>query len=109
MVRRILTLAVLWSALSFAEPATAQGLWLGGIGFGGPGLYGGGFSPYGFGNVGFNGGGVAPVSFGYPAVVRPVYVARPVVYGGMTPVYRARPAVQAPLNRAYRRVWRRGW
>jgi hypothetical protein len=36
-------------------------------------------------------------------------VARPVVSTVVTPVYRARPAVQAPLNRASRRIWRRGW
>jgi hypothetical protein len=108
MVRRILALSFLCGSLAFAQPVNAQGLWLGGIGFGGPGFYGSGLSPYGFGNAGFY-GGFAPARFGYPAVVRPVYVARPVVYGGLAPVYRARPAVQAPLNRAYRRVWRRGW
>jgi len=74
----------------------------------GPGFYGAGFSPYGFGATGFY-GGFAPVGFGYPLVERPVVVARPVVSTVVTPVYRARPAVQAPLNRASRRIWRRGW
>lgn len=108
MMRRILALGLLCGSLAFTETAHAQGLWLGGIGFGSPGFYGSGFSPYGFGNAGFY-GGFAPARFGYPVAVRPVYVARPVISTGFAPVYRARPAVQAPLNRAYRRVWRRGW
>ena len=103
MVRRILALGLLCGSLAFAQSANAQGLWMSGIGFGSPGFYGSGF-----GNPGFY-GGYAPARYGYPVAVRPVYVARPVVYSGLTPVYRARPAVQAPLNRANRRVWRRGW
>ena len=54
-------------------------------------------------------GGYAPARFGYPVVVRPVYVARPIVYGSVAPAYVPRPAVRVPLNRVYRRVWRRGW
>ena len=105
MARRILALGLLCGSLAFAQSANAQGLWMSGIGFGSPGFSP---SPYDFGNPGFY-GGYAPARFGYPVAVRPVYVARPVVSSGITPVYRARPAVQAPLNRAYRRVWRRGW
>ena len=112
MVRRILALGLVCGSLAFAQPANAQGLYLGGIGFGSPGFYGSGFgtgfSPYGFGNAAYF-GGYAPARFGYPVAVRPVYVARPVVYGSVAPAYVPRPAVRVPLNRAYRRVWRRGW
>jgi hypothetical protein len=120
MMRRVLALGVLCGLLAVARPAQAQGVWFGGVGFGGPGFYGSGFSPYGFGNAGFY-GGFAPARFGYPVVVRPVYGVRaaygvrpvygvsPVVPASFAPVYRARPAVQAPLNRASRRIWRRGW
>jgi hypothetical protein len=117
MVRRILALGLLCGSLVCAQSASAQGLWFGGMGFGGPGLYGPGFygpgfgtgfSPYGFGNAAYF-GAYPPARYGYPAVARPVYVARPVVYGGIAPAYAPRPAVRAPLNRAYRRVWRRGW
>lgn len=113
MVRRILALGalsfgLLLGSLASPRPANAQGLWLGGVGLGGPGFYGSGFSPYGFGTTGFY-PGFAPVGFGYPVAVRRVVVASPVVPSVITPVYRARPAVQAPLNRASRRVWRRGW
>jgi hypothetical protein len=117
MVRRILALGFLCGSLVCAQSASAQGLWFGGMGFGGPGLYGPGFygpgfgtgfSPYGFGNAAYF-GAYPPARYGYPVVARPVYVARPVVYGGVAPAYAPRPAVRAPLNRAYRRVWRRGW
>lgn len=132
MMRRTLALALLGGSLMFVQPANAQGLWIGGpgfggIGYGGPGYRGVGFSSYGFGTVGPYGrgigsgyspygfgnaaffGGYAPATFAYPAAVRPVYVARPVIYGGVAPAYVPRPAVRAPLNRAYRRIWRRGW
>jgi hypothetical protein len=118
MVRRILALGVLCGSLACAQPASAQGLWFGGMGFGGPGFYGPaflgtgfgtGFSPYGFGNAAYF-GAYPPARYNYyPVAARPVYVARPVVYGGFTPAYAPRPAVRAPLNRAYRRAWRRGW
>ena len=103
MLRRMVILGLLCGALCCAQPASAQGLWLGYPGF----------FPYGFGYPSLS-GGFAPVGFGYPVVVRPVYVARPVIYGGvvssgLAPVYRPRPAVRVPLNRAYRRIWRRGW
>ena len=93
MVRRILFLVLVCGFLACAQSAHAQGVWLGGIGFGSPAFY----------------GGFAPVGFGSPVVARPVYVGGPVVSGGVARVYGARPAVQAPLNRASRRVWRRGW
>ena len=101
MLRRIVILGLLLGALSCAQPASAQGLWLGY-----PGIF-----QYGFGYPSLY-GGFAPVA--YPVVARPVYVARPVIYGGvvssgLAPVYRPRPAVRVPLNRAYRRIWRRGW
>jgi hypothetical protein len=117
MVRRIVALGLLCGSLACAQPASAQGLWFGGFGMGGPGFYGpglygpgfgSGFSPYGFGNAAFF-GAYPPARFGYPVVARPVYVARPVIYGGIAPAYVPRPVVRAPLNRAYRRVWRRGW
>lgn len=124
MTRRILALGLLslCGSLAVAQPADAQGMWLGGPGFGGfgfsplgfgnPGFYGvgvgSGFSPYGFGNAAYF-GGYAPATFGYPVAVRPVTVARPVVYGSVVAARAPRPAVRAPLNRAYRRVWRRGW
>ena len=122
MVRRIVALGLLCGCLGFALPAKAQGLWIGGIGFGGPGLYGAGISPFGFGPAGFYGsgfapygvgsavsfGGYAPATFAYPVAAAPVYVARPVSYG-VAPAYVPRPAVRAPLNRAYRRAWRNGW
>ena len=132
MKRRILALALLLGCVVVAQPAKAQGLWLGGpgfggIGFGSPGFNGLGFSPYGFGNFGLYGGGFgsgfspygfgnaayfggyAPTRVAYPVAVRPVYVARPVVYGGISRAYPPRPAVRVPLNRANRRAWRRGW
>lgn len=112
MVRRILALGLLCGSLMCAQSASAQGLWFGGMGFGGPGFYGPGFgtgfSPYGFGNAAYF-GAYPPARYGYPVVARPVYVARPVAYGGIAPAYAPRPAVRAPLNLAYRRVWRRGW
>lgn len=113
MMRRILALGLLGCSLMCAQPASAQGLWIGGpsfggIGFGSPGFGGFGYSPYGFGNAAFF-GGYAPAAFAYPVAVRPVYVARPVIYREVAPAYVPRPAVRAPLNRAYRRVWRRGW
>jgi hypothetical protein len=108
MRRLILALGLFCGSLALAQPASAQGLWIGGIGFGSPGLYGTGFSPYGFGNAA-SFGPFVPYGFGYPVAVRPVYVARPVIYGSVAPAYVPRPAVRAPLNRAYRRAWRRGW
>lgn len=117
MMRRIFAVGVLCGAFACVPTASAQGLWFGGMGFGGPGFYGPGlygtsfgtgYSPYGFGNAA-SFGAIPPARFGYPVAVRPVYVARPVVYAGVVPAYGARPAVRAPLNRAYRRVWRRGW
>jgi hypothetical protein len=108
IMRQFLALGLLCVSLAFTQPAHAQGLWLGGPGFGGFGFGGLGFSPYGFGNAAFF-GGYPPASFAYPVAVRPVYVARPIVYGSVAPGYVPRPAVRAPLNRAYRRVWRRGW
>ena len=114
-VRRLVALGLLGGALACAQPAHAQGMWFGGIGFGspgmygpgffGPGMYGPGFASYGFGYPGVS-GGFAPYRYGYPAAVRPVYAARPVVYGG-APVYVSRPVVRAPTYRAYRRSWRR--
>ena len=123
VVRRVVALAVLCGSLAFVQPANAQGMWVGGMGFGGPGFYGVGMSPFGFGGPGFYGSGFSPYGFGnaayfggYPVAtfadavaVRPVYVARPVIYGGIAPAYAPRPAVRLPLNRGYRRVWRRGW
>ena len=116
MVRRIVVLGVLCGALGCAQPASAQGLWFGGMGFGpgfyGPGFlgagFGSGFSPYGFGNAAYF-GAYPPARYTYPVVARPIYAARPVVYGGFAPAYVPRPAVRVPLNRAYRRAWRRGW
>lgn len=126
MARSIVACGLLCVALAFCPAASAQGVWFGGIGFGGPGLYGGGFGPYGVGNPGFYGGGFGPygfmpyraagpafvggyptATFAYPAPLAPVYVARPVV--GVAPAYVPRPAVRTPLSRAYRRAWRRGW
>jgi hypothetical protein len=107
-MRKLLALGLLCGSLAFAQPANAQGLWLGGPGFAGFGFGGYGFSPYGFGNAAYF-GGYPIASFAYPVAVRPVYVARPVVYGSIAPAYVPRPVVRAPLNRAYRRVWRRGW
>ncbi len=96
MLRRIAILGLLLGALCCAQPASAQGLWLGYPGF----------FPYGFGYPSLY-GGFAPVA--YPVIARPVYVARPVIDSEVVPVYRPRPAVRVPLNRAYRRIWRRGW
>jgi len=110
-MRKLLALGLLCGSLTFAPPANAQGLWVGGpgyVGFGGFGLGGFGWSPYGFGNAAYF-GGYTPAGFAYPMAARPVYVARPVIYGRIAPAYFPRPAVRAPLNRAYRRVWRRGW
>lgn len=113
VAQRLLVLGLLCGGCGLATTANAQGLWLGG--FGGPVFYSG-LAPYGFTNLAVA-NVVTPIGFGYPAVVRPVYVARPViapvvtpvVSTVVTPVYRPRPAVAVPLNRAYRRAWRRGW
>ena len=81
--------------------ASGQGLWVGGIGFGGPGVYGSGFGPYG----GWGGaGGIVPIRAAYPVVVsRPVVVAaKPVVVAPTPHAYRH-------ANRVVRRAWRRGW
>lgn len=117
MVRRIVALGLLCGSFACAQSASAQGLWIGGLGFSGVGVgpafgavpfgFGSGFHPYGFGNAAAFGGS-APATFAYPVTERPIYVARPVVHGGVPP-YPPRPAVRAPLNRAYRRAWRRGW
>lgn len=116
MSRCIVLLGLLCGTLAFSPSANAQGIWIGGFGFG-PGLYGSGFSPYGFGNAyAFGGPGLyrsySPVAFGYPAGWSRISAARPVVavapYVGR-PVVAARPAVALPLNRAYRRIYRRGW
>jgi hypothetical protein len=118
MIRRILVLGVLGCSLAVVQPARAQGVWFGGIGV--PGFYASGFASAGFS------GGLIPTRLGFPvvaAVVPPpvviappvvvvppvVSVARPIVYGGIGPVYVPRPAVRLPLDRAYRRAWRRGW
>jgi hypothetical protein len=131
-MRRTLALVVLCGSLALARPASAQGFWIGGPGFAGLGFgsvgFGGlgssgfgfppyGFSPYGFGNVPYFGGIYPAAMFAYPVAVRPIYVprpvsvARPIVYGSIAtaPLFAPRPAVRVPLNRAYRRVWRRGW
>ena len=110
-----LAIGLLVGSLACAQPASAQGLWCGGIGFGGPGyfgpgFYGSGFSPYGFGNAGFSNPGryYAPARYGYGY---PMTVRRPVVAVPVAPRYSAysRPAVRRPLNKAYRRTYRRGW
>jgi hypothetical protein len=116
---RFLMLLCLLCCFAFSTPAKAQGLWFGGFGLA-PGVYGSGFSPYGFSSFGFGGPGFypglysgryTPIALGYPVGaawgLRTVAVPRPVVVG--RPVYAARPAVAMPLNRAYRRIYRRGW
>ena len=133
MLRRlfVLSLGLLCGSLACTQSANAQGLWIGGTGFGGPGgysgfstgfypgiyscvysgVYGPGFSPYGIGNRSFDSGFNAGFYSGLNAG-RSVQVGVPIAYVGLYPrsvVYRARPAVQAPLNRAYRRIYRRGW
>ena len=112
-----LAIGLMVGSLACAQPASAQGLWFGGIGFGGPGyfgpgFYGSGFSPYGFGNAGFYSAGryYAPARYGY-GYGYPMTVRRPVVAVPVAPRYAAysRPAVRHPLNKAYRRTFRRGW
>ena len=74
MLRRlfVLSLGLLCGSLACTQSANAQGLWIGGTGFGGPGgysgfstrfylgvysgVYGPGFSPYGIGNRNFYSG-----------------------------------------------------
>jgi len=125
-MRRLMVLGLLGAAVACARPADAQGLWMGGLGYGpgffGPG-YGSGLVPVGFGHTAFFGGvpggpcaeyPVAPVAVpvvvARPVVVaQPVVVARPVVYAAPVPIVAARPAVRLPLNRAYRRAYRFGW
>ena len=132
-----LALAMFCGSIACPNTARAQGLWFGGIGFGGPGFYGPGFggpgfygpgfSPYGFGNAAYL-GGYFPARVRYPVVVARPVAAYPVaaypvaaypiavspvavspVIGPVRRVYAPRPAVAVPLNRAYRRAWRRGW
>lgn len=110
MARFVLLLGLLCGGFGFAQRADAQGLWFGGFGFG-PGFYGSSFSAYGVGGPGLS-GGFAPVGWGYPMGWGRIYAPRPVVAVGPVvgrPVYAARPAVALPLNRAYRRIYRRGW
>lgn len=137
IMRLMLALVVLCGSLASARPTHAQGFWIGGPGFAGLGFgsfgFGGlgsnwmgsggfafppyGFSPYGFGNAPYFGGGYPAAMFAYPVAMRPIYVprpvsvARPILYGSIAPapLFVPRPAVRVPLNRAYRRVWRRGW
>ena len=104
MLRRALICGAVCAVLlggfgAVPRAANAQGLWLGGIGFG-PGLYGSGFGPYGgWGGV----GAVVPARVAYPVVSRPVVVAaRPVVVSPTPHAYRH-------VNRVVRRSWRRGW
>jgi len=109
MSRCIMLLALFCGAIAWSPTAHAQGLWFGGFGFG-PGFYGSGFSPYGFGSLGTY-GGFTPIGYGYPAAWSRVSAPRPVVAYAAPPrpVVAARPAVALPLNRAYRRIYRRGW
>ena len=138
-IRRGLIAAVVCGALACVpQSANAQGLWVGGWGWGGPmamGGFGPAFGPgYGLGygpafGPGFGPRYVAafsPVAWGYPVyrppfygpavfvapVYRPVVVApvyRPVV---VAPVYRPAPVYVGPTAHAVRvggRVARRGW
>lgn len=111
------------------QSANAQGLWVGGWGWGGPvamGGFGPAFGPgYGLGygpafGPGFGPRYVAafsPVAWGYPVYRPPFYgpavfappVYRPVV---VAPVYRPAPVYVGPTAHAVRvggRVARRGW
>ena len=136
-IRRGLIAAVVCGALACVpQSANAQGLWVGGWGWGGPmamGGYGPGFGPAfgpGYGpryGVGFGPRYVAPfspVAWGYPGYpgyrppfygpavyARPVYA--PVV---VAPVYRPAPVYVGPTahavrvgGRVARRSWRRGF
>ncbi len=129
-VRRGLLLTVVVGTLSLVpQSASAQGLWVGSWGWGGPAFVGG-FGPGYYGprrSVGF-----APVGWGYPGFAGPVYRSAsfapsyyaPSYYG---PSYYA-PSYYAPQyfppraayvgpsahairvgNRVARRSWRRGW
>ena len=106
MLRRlfVLTLGLLCGSLACTQSANAQGLWIGGTGFGGPGgypgfstsfypgiysgvysgVYGPGFSPYGIGNrsfySGFNTGFYSGLNAG-----RSVQVGVPIAYAGLYP------------------------
>lgn len=115
MSRCILMIGMLLGAVAFSPSANAQGLWFGGFGIGSPGFSSLGFSSSSFYRYGVGGPGLyglyAPAAYGYPLGWNRVSPVRPVLYGVAPPrpVYAARPAVALPLNRAYRRVWRRGW
>jgi len=121
--------AVVCGALAFVpQSASAQGLWVGGWGWGGP-IAVGGFGPaFGPGLYGFGPRYVAPFSpfaWGYPAyrtsfygpaVVAPPVYAAPVVAPVYAPVYRPAPVYVGPSahavrvgGRVARRSWRRGF
>lgn len=119
------------------QSANAQGLWVGGWGWGGPmavGGFGPGFGPgfapgFGPGVYGFGPRYVSTfssVGWGYPAYRAPYYgpafygpsFYRPAYYGPAYygPVYRPAPLYVGPSahairvgNRVARRSWRRGW
>lgn len=66
MTRQIVACGLLCGLLACAQPASAQRLWIGGLGFSGVGVgpaygagpfgFGSGFSPYGFGSTAAFGG-----------------------------------------------------
>ncbi len=105
------------------QAANAQGLWVGGWGWGGPvaiGGFGPGFGPgYGPGVYGFGPRYVSSfssVGWGYPAYRAPYYGSA--FYGApvYAPVYRPAPVYVGPSahairvgNRVARRNWRRGF
>jgi hypothetical protein len=101
------------------QSASAQGLWVGGWGWGGP-VAMGGFGPAFYGPSPFYSPAFSAASWGYP-VYRSAYYG-PAYYGpsyyrpAYAPIYRAGPVYAGPTahavrvgNRVARRNWRRGF
>jgi len=114
-IRRGLMAAVVCGALAFVpQSASAQGLWVGGWGWGGPIAVGPAPVFYGYGPRYVS--TFSTVGWGYPAYRPPFY--GPAFYGPsyFAPVYRPAPVYVGPSahairvgNRVARRNWRRGF
>lgn len=112
-IRRIGFAALVIGAMALGQQsASAQGLWVGGWGWGGPVAFGPPPAFYGFGPTYYS--SYRTVGWGYPGFYAPAYAApvyRPYYgpfYGG--PVYAA-PRAHAirVANRVARRNWRWGY
>ena len=110
-VRRAMLAALVVGAMVAApRPASAQGLWLGSWGWGGPVAFAPAPAFYGFGPTYVS--SYRTVGWGYPGFYAPAYAApvyRPAWgYGGPVVVAPRAHAIRVG-NRVARRNWRRGY